>query len=242
MRSGNALILATSYTEALEAALGAIVARAQADLARINESVEVIVAARLAEFETKVTARLAELKDGKDGRDGTDGQPGERGERGPQGEFPIVAQWSDRVHYSGEIVTYEGHTWQARVDTGRAPPDATWHCLARGGNDGRSFNVRGTFDAAESYAALDVVALNGASFVARRASPGACPGEGWQMVAAQGKRGNPGERGAAAKGERGMPGPAATALEINEDGLLTLTNADGSRVTCDLYPLLAKLL
>jgi hypothetical protein len=32
------------------------------------------------------------------------------------------------------------------------------------------------------------------------------------------------------------------ALEVNEEGLLTLTNADGSRVSCDLYPLLVRLI
>ena len=182
-------------------------------------------------------------QDGAAGRDGIDGAPGrdgERGERGPQGEFPIVAPWSDRVHYAGEIVTHDGHTWQATRDTGRAPPD-DWHCLARGGNDGRSFTVRGTFDAAENYRALDVVALNGASFVARRDDPGGCPGDGWQMIAAQGKRGQTGERGAAGRmGERGFNAPVVT-MDINEEGLLTLTNADGSTVTADFYPLLARL-
>ena len=68
------------------------------------------------------------------------------------------------------------------------------------GNDGRSFNIRGTWSEAEIYQALDVVALNGASFVARCDNPETCPGEGWQLIAAQGKRGNPGERGAAVKG------------------------------------------
>jgi len=248
MRSGNALILATSYTEALEAALGAIVARAQADLVKVNESVDVIVAARFAELETKVAARLAELKDGidgKDGRDGIDGKdgaPGERGERGPQGQFPIVGPWSDRVHYAGEIVTHDGHAWQATRDTGREPPDGDWHCLARAGNDGRSFNVRGTFDAAEKYRALDVVALNGAAFVAKRDDPGVCPSDGWQMIASQGKRGQTGERGAAGRmGERGFAGAPVVTMDINDDGLLTLTNADGSTVTADFYPLLSRL-
>jgi hypothetical protein len=109
------------------------------------------------------------------------------------------------------------------------------------GNDGRSFNIRGTWSEAEIYQALDVVALNGASFVARCDNPETCPGEGWQLIAAQGKRGNPGERGAAGKGERGMPGVSAMAMDVDDQGLLTLTNADGSTVTCDLYPLLRKL-
>jgi len=109
------------------------------------------------------------------------------------------------------------------------------------GSNGRSFAIRGTWSEAESYHELDVVALNGASFGARRDDPGPCPGEGWQLIAAQGKRGNPGERGAPGKGDRGLPGVAPAGLTIDDEGLLTLTNADGSKLTCDLYPLLSGL-
>jgi hypothetical protein len=56
--------------------------------------------------------------------------------------------------------------------------------------------IRGTFDSKASYIANDVVACDGASFIARRDNPGACPGSGWQMIARQGQRGIAGERGA----------------------------------------------
>jgi hypothetical protein len=56
--------------------------------------------------------------------------------------------------------------------------------------------IRGTFDSKASYTANDVVACDGASFIARRDNPGACPGSGWQMIARQGQRGVAGERGA----------------------------------------------
>jgi hypothetical protein len=46
-----------------------------------------------------------------------------------------------------------------------------------------------------------VVALDGASFVARRDNPGECPGAGWQLIARQGQRGVAGPRG-----DRGLPG------------------------------------
>jgi hypothetical protein len=280
-RSGNGssggLILAQSYTDALEAALSGVIERAHVRITQMHQLAD----ARLEVLDRQIAARLAELKDGPQGpqgergaqgepgprgEPGPQGEPGargesglpgergeigpqgpigERGERGPQGEFPIATQWADRVHYSGEIVTHDGHTWQATRDTGHAPPDEAWHCLARGGNDGRdgrSFNVRGTFDAAEAYGALDVVALNGASFVARRDGPGACPGEGWQMIASQGKRGQTGERGAAGRmGERGFSGASVVTMDISDEGLLTLTNADGSTVTADFYPLLSRL-
>src|SRR5262245_41271060 len=56
--------------------------------------------------------------------------------------------------------------------------------------------IRGTYDSQAKYSANDVVACNGASFIARRDNPGVCPGAGWQMIAAEGKRGVAGERGA----------------------------------------------
>ena len=58
-------------------------------------------------------------------------------------------------------------------------------------------------------------------------------------MVAQGKRGQPGPQGE--RGERGDPGPAIVAMNVSEEGLLTLRNADGSVVTCDLYPLLSKI-
>ena len=55
--------------------------------------------------------------------------------------------------------------------------------------------IRGTFDPQAKYVACDVIALDGASFVARRDNPGPCPGPGWQLLAQQGKRGKAGEAG-----------------------------------------------
>jgi hypothetical protein len=188
---------------------------------------------------------------GLDGRDGTPGErgekgePGDRGPEGPAGKMPIARSWTDGVHYEGDVVTFDGRTFQARKDTGKAPPHEDWICLAesgRDGLDGRGFAVRGTWTADEDYQALDVVALNGASFAARYDNPGACPGEGWQLIAAQGKRGKPGEIGP--RGERGLQGPPGmpvVAMTIDDDGLLTLTNGDGSTVALDLYPVLSKI-
>jgi hypothetical protein len=66
--------------------------------------------------------------------------------------------------------------------------------------------VRGTFDQSVSYRRLDIVALNGGSFIALKDAPGPCPGPGWQLIASQGRRGGAGE-----KGERGLPGPRGDA-------------------------------
>lgn len=91
----------------------------------------------------------------------------------------------------------------------------------------KSPSVQGTFDPKKTYRALDVVALNGASFTARRDNPGPCPGAGWQLSAAQGKS--------------GKPGPRVKSLTVDGQGMITLTNADGSTVKCDLYPVLNKV-
>jgi hypothetical protein len=107
----------------------------------------------------------------------------------------------DAVHYRGNIVIHRGSTYQARCDTARKPPHEDWDCVAHAGVDGKdgrdgcSPNVRGTFKAGGRYRALDIVALNGGSFIAKKDNPGPCPGAGWQLIASQGKRGDKGERG-----------------------------------------------
>jgi hypothetical protein len=133
---------------------------------------------------------------------------GPRGEQGPPGKLPLVKLWKpETVFYEGEVVAYDGGTFQARRDTGQAPGHKDWICLATPGRDGKSLVVRGTFDEAAEYRYLDIVALNGGSFVALRDAPGRCPGSGWQLLTSPGKRGparQSGEKGA--RGERGPPG------------------------------------
>ncbi|RLP22260.1 hypothetical protein D8676_25305 [Mesorhizobium sp. YM1C-6-2] len=156
--------------------------------------------------------------------------------------MPVVREWSDAVHYEGDVRTHQGSTFQAIRDTAKEPPHDDWFCVARAGADGdhgRSFTIRGTWQEDAEYRHLDVVALGGASFAAKRDNPGSCPGDGWQLIAAQGKRGNPGERGR--DGMRGASGPRIDRMDIDDNGLLLLKNDDGSEVTCDLYPLLSKL-
>lgn len=173
---------------------------------------------------------------------GPAGNDGDRGPEGPVGKLTTVKAWADEVHYEGAVRTHAGATWQALRDTAKEPPGDDWICIAeRGvdGVDGRSFELREVWSADEEYRALEVVTLNGASFAARKDNPGECPGPDWKLLASQGKRGPPGDRGA--RGEAGPAGPPVKAMVIDSEGLLTLTNGDGSVVTCDLYPLLAKL-
>jgi Collagen triple helix repeat (20 copies) len=156
-------------------------------------------------------------KPGAAGAAGLDGKDGDRGQKGEPGKLPAAREWvPDTVHYAGVVVTHGGGTWQAGCDTGQAPGHADWVCLARPGIDAAIPKVRGTWSEAETYAALDIVALGGSSFVARREAPGPCPGEGWQLIASagrQGSKGPPGERGeAGAAGARGLPGASAPTI------------------------------
>ena len=141
------------------------------------------------------------------------GKPGPRGEQGPPGALPLVKLWKpETVYYAGDVVAYDGGTFQAKRDTGQPPPHADWICLATAGRDGNSITVRGTFNVTAEYRRLDVVALNGGCFIARKDAPGPCPGSGWQLLASQGKRGVAGE-----KGERGPKGdPGLSGVTIRE--------------------------
>lgn len=182
---------------------------------------------------------------GRDGVEGPAGRDGDPGKEGPPGKLPLVRAWTDSVHYEGDVVTHDGATWQAQRDTGRAPPHDDWLCLVtagRDGNDGRLPDYRGAWTADDAYRAHDVVMLGGSSFVALRDNPGACPGEGWRLFAAAGSKGRPGEPGQRGpKGDTGAAGPAVVAMTVDAEGRLALTNADGTGVDLDLYPLLSKI-
>lgn len=192
--------------------------------------------AALGEIERRLDGRLQTLKDG------------EKGEPGEPGKLPALRAWQDGVCYKGDVRAFAGATWQASRDTGKQPGGDDWILLAgrgddgRDGSDGQSFRVRGTWLEINDYQAMDVVVLGGASFVAKQDEPGPCPGAGWQLLAAQGKRGNAGERGGLGpKGERGPAGLPVVSMSVSDEGLLTLTNGDGTTVSCDLYPVLARV-
>jgi len=67
-------------------------------------------------------------------------------------------------------------------------------------------HLRGAYRSDQDYDRLDVVTLEGSSYIARHGSPGPCPGEGWRILASAGGTGPQGIRGP--KGDRGLPGPA----------------------------------
>jgi len=174
--------------------------------------------------------------------EGAAGPPGEQGIPGPPGRLTTPAPWQRGVHYDGALVTHAGATWCAARDTAEAPPHEDWLCLAERGADGHTPAFRGAWKPASAYEALDVVMCDGSSFVALHDAPGACPGDGWQIMARRGKAGQPGPAGP--QGERGwpgQPGPSPQSLDVDSEGLLTLRLGDGSVLACDLYPVLAKL-
>lgn len=167
--------------------------------------------------------------------------PPERGEPGAPGRLPAVKAWTDDVTHEGEVRTHAGATWQATKDTAKEPPHDDWVCIAAAGEPGKDadeIDVIGTYAADGAYKRLNIVALNGGAFIARKDDPGSCPGEGWQVIAMRGKSGEPGKPGPSVKGP---PGDPIVAAHIDDQGLLMLVNGDGSTVECDLYPLLSKV-
>jgi hypothetical protein len=170
-------------------------------------------------MEGMIEKRLAQIREPADG---PRGEPGPCGEPGPPGKIERLHRYvEDTVHYDGDVVVHLGSTYQARCDTAKAPPHRDWVCLAssgRDGVDGHSLRVRGTYRPGEVYAALDVVALNGGSFIARTDDPGVCPGDGWQAQSMPGKRGPQGEPGPQGeRGAKGEPGPEIVSWEIDRD-------------------------
>jgi Collagen triple helix repeat (20 copies) len=148
---------------------------------------------------------------GEPGIPGLQGEKGDRGEQGLRGKLPIVTPYKEgEVHYAGDVVVHHGSTYQARCDTARDPShDRDWTCIAAAGRDAKIPAIRGLFDEKANYARLDVVNLNGGSFIAKQDNPGPCPGDGWQLLVSQGKRGDKGEKGQdGGRGPKGDPGAA----------------------------------
>ena len=97
-----------------------------------------------------------------------------------RGQLPVIKTYCpDTVHYAGYVVVHQGATYQALRDTARAPPHADdWICIAKAGRDAITPIICGTYKSGEDYKYLDLVALNGDSFIARKDGPGDCPGTG----------------------------------------------------------------
>jgi len=229
------------YVEVLREALGEVLAHErrnwQREKARMQAEANEIVAklrAEVAELRGTITRmvdeQLARMRDMR-------GPPGERGEQGLPGRLPIVTTWkADQISYEGDVVSHSGATWQATKDTGQEPGGRDWICLARAGHDGASLQVRGTYREGTAYKALDIVALNGGSFIARKDDPGPCPGGEWQAMSLPGKRGERGERGP--KGDQGDPGVSFIDWKLDrENYAVRVVLSDGTVLTLELREL-----
>jgi hypothetical protein len=179
------------FNEVQTEALGEVIASERAD--RLKE-----IKAAVAEATRALEAKIADL---------------EKRLHAATGKLPVAKAWREGcVTYQGELVTYDGELHQALCDTGQKPGSGSdWLVVARAGQDARWPAPRGTFDEKTAYAALDIVALNGGSFIALHDNPGQCPGPGWQLIARQGQRGVAGERGP--RGEQGPPGLPAPSIK-----------------------------
>jgi hypothetical protein len=172
-----------------------------------------------------IAERIVELQDDIDkGVLGKPGPRGERGDQGPPGKLPSVRVWKEgQISYAFDVVTHAGGTFQARRDTAKTPGEGDdWTVLAQAGQDGAMPHICGTYDPDTKYRLLDICALNGSSFISKRDDPGECPGDGWQLIASHGKRGDKGDRGEPGvrgiTGERGLKGdPGASIVGWNID-------------------------
>jgi hypothetical protein len=189
--------------------------------------------ARFNELERHLAARQEALNDanrsatsprgepGPQGEPGARGEPGPQGDPGPPGNLPLAKAYRPhQVHYAAEVVVHQGSAYQAQRDTAHPPPHADdWVCIAMAGRDAITPRVRGPFNTTVSYKQLDIVTFDKSAYIARHDDPGLCPGDGWQLVAAQGARGEqglPGSRGEKGdKGARGEPGSLLVSWHVD---------------------------
>ena len=238
------------HLEGLRMQASAMVAEAHAKVAEAEARRD----AAMNDLIGKVQDRLAQLKDGQngaDGRDGVDGQDGAPGAQGPAGEpGKDGADGRNGVDGADGKDGEQGPQGEPGKDgdpgrDGAEGAPGKDGADGRDGADGKSVAVRGTFDPEVEYQELDIVALNGGSFIAVKDAPGPCPGGGWQLLASRGSRGEKGDRGERGmdgargeKGERGAPGdtPAAMYMDGSE---LVLTMASGAELRTAL-PMVRK--
>jgi hypothetical protein len=161
-----------------------------------------------------------------------------------QGWFESRLQ-QERVHTQALIAHEHEYTRALLEEVLRGLSDESQHRLDEalaGVRPQRSLTVCGTYDPTVRYRALDVVANNGASFAARRDDPGRCPGDDWQMIAAQGKKGPPGSPGT--NGRDGVDAPVIRGWEIDSETYVATPIMSNGRSgpTLNLRPLFEKFL
>lgn len=255
-------------TETLVRALGSIVADFRREIARDLEAARSVMLAEakagIAEAEArregilydalkKIDERLAQVRDGSDGADGADGRDGNDGKDGKDGAQGEPGQdgqdgrdgndGKDGADGAQGEQGVAGEPGAPGIDgeAGKDGADGRDGEKGEPGQDGRSAKACGLFDPERDYAELDIVALNGGSFIALKDSPGLCPGGGWQLLASKGSRGERGERGLPGrdgvpgqKGDRGPAGEGVAAFYV--DGADIVLTMDSGREMRAAFP------
>jgi hypothetical protein len=196
--------------EALRTALGEVIAAERREWRRERGAIEAESKAALSEFR----AHVAELRAHSAVVDGAPSV------KKSLDSFTEAA--ADRIARCVAAMQRDARAAEQRLDERMAQVEVR----ASATLGATAVTARGTWSKLATYRQNDIVAHNGASFIALRAKPGACPGPGWQLLASQGKRG---ERTAAVAG-----------LAISDSGVLTVRCGDGSVKTLDLGPVLRK--
>jgi hypothetical protein len=238
----------SALPDALHEALGQILAEERRQWRRERELIQSEAQRVIADLRATISELAGEIR--QKSMDIKPGVPGVAGPPGPPGKLPMVKRFeAGRVHYEGDCVTCDGGLYQATRDTAHGVAHADWICLAKAGRDGRDGltpDVRGTYDVHVDYKILDIVAMGGASFIAKHDNPGICPGEGWQMMSQQGRRGKPGQIGErGSRGEKGDTGPPAAKFlgsRIDENYNLLRILSDGTKEILALRPAFEQFL
>lgn len=194
--------------------------------------------ADISHLEARIEEKLAQVRDGIDGRDGNDGKDGADGRDGIDGKDADISHLEARV--SEAIAAIKDGADGRDGSDGKDGADGLDGRDGIDGKDGASITPRGTFDPEAEYSQLDVVMLNGSSFVATMDAPGECPGGGWQLLASRGSRGDRGDRGEAGRegkqgerGEKGAPGDSPVALYFEGRDLI-ITMSSGAELRAEL--------
>jgi hypothetical protein len=183
-------------------------------LVRIEEAAGTIPAEARAYVEARVGEATSEL------RDWFETKIVEMAERlrSTAGRLPPVkSTWAEGdVIYAGQLLSYGGSLWQAKVDTGLKPGDPrAWILIARAGRDARngqdarSMSFKGPHSASRTYNAMDLVMLDKQAWLCVRDDAKGVPGvdDCWVLLGARGPR-----------GERGKIGPMGPQGKTGERG------------------------
>ena len=186
---------------------------------------------------------------GEMGLPGPMGERGEKGDAGPQGKpgrdaarivdvvkdgAALVFQLSDggKFEVPGPLNGLRGEQGEQGEPGKEGPQGKDGAPGMRGlpGEPGAEVSPQGLYDATKAYHRLDLVTLDGGSFISIKDRPGPCPGDGWRQIVQRGKTGKPGERGPSGPaGPAGRPGKDGVGIDtvVEKDGRVMFLLTDG---------------